>query len=70
MGQAWSWSSAPPTGLCDTAPRITRSMISLICAYAAIGKELGLPFSFPGTEGNYYALYQCTEALQLAKATV
>ncbi|MEC7575497.1 MAG: hypothetical protein VX973_11495, partial [Pseudomonadota bacterium] len=45
MGQAWSWSSARPTGLCDTAPGITRSMISLICAYAAIRKELGLPFA-------------------------
>ena len=54
----------------EDAPGITRSMISLICAYAAIRKELGLLFSFPGTEGNYYALYQCTEALQLAKATV
>ena len=54
----------------EDAPGITRSMISLICAYAAIRKELGLLFSFPGTEGNYYALYQCTEALQLAKAIV
>ena len=70
VGQPWSWSSARPTGLCDTAPGITRSMISLICAYAAIRKELGLPFNFPGTEGNYHALYQCTDALQLAKATV
>ena len=42
----------------EDAPGITRSMISLICAYAAIRKELGLPFSFPGTEGNYHALYQ------------
>jgi nucleoside-diphosphate-sugar epimerase len=69
-GQAWSWSTARPTGLCDTAPGITRSMISLICAYAAISKELGLPLCFPGTQGNYDALYQCTDALQLAKATV
>jgi nucleoside-diphosphate-sugar epimerase len=69
-GKAWSWSTARPTGLCDTAPGITRSMISLICAYAAISKELGLPLRFPGTEGNYHALYQCTEALHLAKATV
>lgn len=69
-GQAWSWSTARPTGLCDTAPGITRSMISLICAYAAISKELGLPLRFPGTPGNYTALYQCTDALQLAKATV
>ncbi len=45
-------------------------MISLICAYAAIRRELGLPFSFPGTAGNFEALYQCTDALQLAKATV
>ena len=69
-GQAWSWSTARPTGLCDTAPGITRSMIMLIGAYAAISKELGLPLCFPGTAGNYAALYQCTEATQLAKATV
>ena len=57
VGQPWYWSSARPTGLCDTAPGVTRSMISLICAYAAIRKELGLPFNFPGTKGNYHALY-------------
>lgn len=70
ISREWSWSTARPTGLCDTAPGITRSMISLICAYAAISKELGLPLRFPGTVGNYNALYQCTEALHLAKATV
>ena len=69
-GHSGSWSPARPTGLCDTAPGITRSMISLICAYAAVEKELGRPLCFPGTEGNYNALYQCTEALHLAKATV
>ena len=69
-GQRWGWSTARPTGLCDTAPGITRSMISLIMAYAAISKELGLPLRFPGTAGNYTALYQCTDALQLAKGTV
>lgn len=69
VGKSWSWSTARPTGLCDTAPGITRSMISLICTYAAICKELELPLRFPGTEGNYHALYQCTEALHLAKAT-
>ena len=68
-GRRWSWSTARPTGVCDTAPGITRSMISLICAYAALSKELGLPLRFPGTPGNYTALYQCTDALQLAKAT-
>ena len=55
--------------LVNGAPGITRSMIGLICAYAAICKELGLPLRFPGTQGNYQALYQCTEALHLAKAT-
>ena len=69
-GQPWSWSTARPTGLCDIAPGIGRSMISLICAYAAVRRELGLPLSFPGTAGNYEALYQCTDALQLAKATL
>ena len=60
----------PPAPAREDAPGFTRSMISLICAYAAIRKELGLLFSFPGTERNYFALYQCIEALQLAKATV
>ena len=68
-GQLWSWSTARPTGLCDTAPGITRSIISLICAYAAVRRQLGLPFSFPGTPGNFEALYQCTDARHLARAT-
>jgi hypothetical protein len=46
--------------LVNGAPGITRSMIGLICAYAAICKELGLPLRFPCTQGNYQALYQCT----------
>jgi nucleoside-diphosphate-sugar epimerase len=66
----WMWSASRPHGICDPSPNIVRSMARLIGVYAAICKELGLPLSFPGTEGNYRAVYQCTEASHLAKAIV
>lgn len=40
----------------------------VIAVYAAICKEEGEPLCFPGTAGNHRALYQCTDALLLAKA--
>ena len=43
-------------------------MVMLIAVYAAVLKELGQPFHFPGTAGNYEALYQCTDAALLARA--
>ncbi len=67
-GQKWSWSTARSSTLCDTAPGITRSVAGLIQTYASISKELGLPLRFPGTPGNYNALYQVTDATLLAKA--
>ncbi|MBX9840791.1 MAG: SDR family oxidoreductase [Xanthobacteraceae bacterium] len=66
----WTWSASRPHGICDPSPTIVRSMARLIGVYAAICKELGGPLSFPGTEANYRAVYQCTEASLLAKAIV
>jgi len=67
-GKHWSWSSSRPHGICDHAPGIARSMAMVISVYAAIMKELGEPLHFPGTEANYRALYQCTDATLLARA--
>ena len=66
----WTWSASRPHGICDPSPTIVRSMSRLIGVYAAVCKELGLPLSFPGTEANYRAVYQCTEASHLARAIV
>jgi hypothetical protein len=42
----------------------------LIATYAAICRQLGEPLSFPGTSGNFHAVYQCTDARLLARAIV
>lgn len=68
--RTWTWSASRPHGICDPSPTIVRSMARLIGVYAAICKELGIPLSFPGTEENYRAVYQCTEATHLAKAII
>ena len=67
-GKSWTWSASRPHGICDHAPGIARSMAMVIAAYAAISKELGQPLRFPGTRGNFQAIYQVVEATLLAKA--
>ena len=67
-GKRWSWSASRPHGVCDHALDITRSIARVIGVYAAILKESGAPLYFPGTEANFHALYQCTDATLLAKA--
>lgn len=67
-GKRWSWSASRPHGICDTDLGIVRSMARVIAVYAAISKELGMPFCFPGSEACYRALYQCTDATLLARA--
>ncbi|MGE4218373.1 MAG: SDR family oxidoreductase [Alphaproteobacteria bacterium] len=64
----WGWSVTRPHGICDFADGIARSMVRMIAIYAAISKELGLPLRFPGSAGNYTAMYQCTESMLLARA--
>jgi nucleoside-diphosphate-sugar epimerase len=64
----WSWSASRPHAIVDRSTGITRSLSLLIAVYAAILKEQGEPLYFPGSEGNFRAIYQCTDALLLAKA--
>lgn len=44
------------------------NLIMVIAVYASLCKELGLPLDFPGTTGNYRAIYQCPDSWHLAKA--
>lgn len=43
-------------------------MAMVIAVYAALLKALGEPLYFPGTPGNFEALYQCTNTAHLADA--
>lgn len=64
----WSWSASRPHAICDFSTGFARALGLLIAVYANILKELNEPLHFPGTESNYHALYQCTEAGLLARA--
>jgi nucleoside-diphosphate-sugar epimerase len=69
-GKAWRWSACRPHAICDADPDIVRSLLRLIAVYAAIAKERGRPLDFPGSAGNFHALYQCVDATLLARAMV
>lgn len=66
----WSWSATRPHAVCDSSLATPRSLPLLIATYAAICRQLEQPLFFPGTPGNYHAVYQCTDAGLLARAIV
>lgn len=67
-GVRWTWSASRPHAICDFSTGFARALGLLIAVYASICKARNEPLSFPGTEGNFNALYQCTEAGLLARA--
>ena len=68
--RGWNWSVSRPHCVCDTSLATPRSLPLTIATYALISKRLGQPLCFPGTQGNYSALYQCTDAGLLARAVL
>jgi nucleoside-diphosphate-sugar epimerase len=68
QGQRWTWSASRPNFLCDFAPERPRNAPTVIGAYAAICRELGVPLDFPGTDACYRALADVTDATLLARA--
>lgn len=66
----WSWSASRPHCICDASLATPRSLPLLIATYAAICGHLGEPLAFPGTLGNYHAIYQCTDTNLLARAII
>ncbi len=68
-GKPWSWTVLRPEGVCGFAVGNPMNLVMVIGVYAAICRELGLPFRFPGTPAAYAALYQVTDARLLARAT-
>jgi nucleoside-diphosphate-sugar epimerase len=69
-GKAWTWTASRPQGVCDSDPSIARSMAKVIAVFATISRELGIPLRFPGNPDNYTAIYQVTDAAQLAEAII
>jgi nucleoside-diphosphate-sugar epimerase len=69
-GKSWTWSASRPCFLVDFAPERPRNIPSLVGAYAAICRELGVPLDFPGTPACWNGLSEATHARQLARAIV
>ena len=66
--QNWTWSAVRPHAICGIATGNPMNLINVIAVYASLAKARGLPLSFPGTEANFNALYQCVDAGHLARA--
>jgi hypothetical protein len=66
--EGWSWSASRPHAIVDVERVVGRSIPVIIAIYAEISRELGLPLCFPGTDANFRAIYQFSEAGLLARA--
>ena len=66
-GKAWSWSASRPNVICDFAPGRARNIISIVGAYAAICRELGVRLDFPGHPDQFRSLTEVTDAGLLAR---
>lgn len=65
---SWTWSALRPEAVCGFAVGNPMNLVMVIAVYAAICRELGVPFSFPGKRGAYEAIYEVTDARLLAAA--
>ena len=66
----WRYSTSRPHAFCDPAVDHPRSFGLVVAVYAAIQRELGRGFDFPGGEKGYDARTQFTDLGLLAKAVV
>ena len=67
-GRAWAWSASRPTFIYDFAPERARNGVAVIGGYAALCRELGVPFDFPGSAAAFEAQRDLTDASLLARA--
>ncbi|WP_425405654.1 SDR family oxidoreductase [Hwanghaeella sp.] len=68
QGKTWTWSTSRPQTVCGFALGNPMNITTCIAVYAAISKELGMPFRFPGKRGAYEAVYQVTDSHLLARS--
>ena len=67
QGKRWSWSASRPNVICDFAPGRARNIVSIVGAYAAICRELGVRLDFPGHPDQFRSLTEVTDAGLLAR---
>ncbi len=67
-GRSWTWSASRPNFICDFAPERARNIVTVLGAYTAICRELGVPLDFPGSARAFHALRETTDASLLARA--
>src|SRR4051794_24913897 len=67
-GRGWAWSASRPTFIYDFAPERARNAVAVIGAYAALCREMGLRFDFPGSPAAFTARRDLTDASLLARA--
>ena len=67
-GSAWSWTVFRPTVVYGLAIGNPMNVTTVIGAYAAISRELGLPLRFPGSAKAYGVLNQAVDAGLIARA--
>lgn len=68
QSRSWTWSACRSNVVCDFAPERARNLTTVIAAYGAICRELGVPMDFPGTQAGYDTLTEVTDAAHLADA--
>src|SRR4029077_4193188 len=66
--RTWAWSASRPTFIYDFAPERARNAVAVIGAYAALCRELGIAFDFPGSTAAFDAQRDLTDASLLARA--
>jgi nucleoside-diphosphate-sugar epimerase len=67
-GRGWAWSASRPTFIYDFAPERARNAVTVIGAYAALCRELGQAFDYPGSAASFESLRDMTDAGLLARA--
>src|SRR5436309_7820602 len=67
-GRGWGWSASRPTFIYDFAPERARNAVAVIGAYAALCREIGSRFDFPGLPAAFDAQRDLTDASLLAHA--
>jgi len=67
-GKSWAWSASRPTFIYDFAPERARNGTAVIGAYAALCREMGSPFDFPGSAAAFDAQRDLTDASLLGRA--
>lgn len=69
-GAAWTWSAVRPHTISGVSLGYPYNLVTLVGAYAAICRELGSSFAFPGREACYRSVSQLTDVGLLSRAMI